>query len=130
MNINGHNPYKKGFDMLVDDIQEHEARCVTPSRSEPFSTKLSAEGVNRIGDTIADLRMEVARLRKIEAAAVAAVEYEQWQGGTWYDLMIDLQKALRGEVGADKTANVEVQGREAALAPRSVPLERPVGRKE
>ena len=26
--------------------------------------------------------------------------------------------------------NVEVQGREAALAPRSVPLERPVGRKE
>ena len=106
MNINGYNPYKKGFDMLVADIQEHEARCVTPSRCEPFSTKLSAEGVNRIGDTIADLRMEVARLRKIEAAAVAAVEYEQWQGSTWYDLMIDLQKALHGEVGADKTANV------------------------
>lgn len=27
------------------------------------------------------------------------------------------------------TPNVEVQGREAALAPRSVPLQRPVGRK-
>lgn len=34
MNINGYNPYKKGFDMLVADIQEHEARCVTPSRCE------------------------------------------------------------------------------------------------
>jgi len=94
MNINGYNPYKKGFDMLVADIENHEARCVTPSKCEPLSTKLSAEGVNRLGDTIAELRMEVARLRKIEAAAVAAVEYEQWQGGTWYDLMIDLQKTL------------------------------------
>ena len=40
---------------------------------------------------------EIERLRKIEAAAVAAVEYEQWTGGTWYGLMIDLQEALRGE---------------------------------
>lgn len=31
---------------------------------------------------------------------------------------------------APTTPNIEVQGREAALAPRSVPLERPVGRKE
>lgn len=30
----------------------------------------------------------------------------------------------------ETSSNVEVQGREAALAPRSVPLERPVGRKE
>lgn len=37
---------------------------------------------------------EIERLRKIESAAVAAVEYEQWTGGTFYDLMIDLQKAL------------------------------------
>ena len=29
-----------------------------------------------------------------------------------------------------KTPNIQVQGREAALAPRSVPLERPVGREE
>ncbi len=62
MNINGYNPYKNGFDMLVADIQEHEARCVTPSRSEPFSTKLSAEGVNRLGDTIAALRTQVAEM--------------------------------------------------------------------
>lgn len=34
------------------------------------------------------------------------------------------------ELTNDLTHNVEVQGREAALAPRSVPLERPVGRKE
>ena len=87
------------------------------------------EGMNRIGDTIADLRMEVSRLnaelahykrlgmvldeqveyhirenegiefeiirlRKIESAAIAAVAYEQWTGDTFYDLMIDLQKAL------------------------------------
>jgi hypothetical protein len=51
MNINGYNPYKNGFDMLVADIENHEARCVTPSRCEPFSTKLSAEGVNRLGYT-------------------------------------------------------------------------------
>ncbi len=105
MNINGYNPYKKGFDMLVADIQEHEARCVTPSRCEPFSTKLSAEGVNRLGDTIADLRMEVARLRVIEAAAVACSEHPVWNDDQFYGLMTELQRALRGEVGADKTAN-------------------------
>jgi hypothetical protein len=118
MNINGYNPYKKGFDMLVADIEEHEARCVTPSRCEPFSTKLSAEGVNRIGDTIAELRMEVARLRVIEAAAVACSEHPVWNDDHFYDLMIDLQKALRGEVGADKTANDRVEGRDAALSRR------------
>ena len=103
MHINGHNPYKKGFDMLVADIQEHEARCVTPSRCEPFSIKLSADGVNRLGDTIADLRMEVARLQVIEEAAAACSQYPVWNDDQFYGLMTELQKALRGEVGADKT---------------------------
>lgn len=69
MNINGYDPYKKGFDMLAADIKAHEKKAED----------------------------ELARLRRIEAAAVAAVEYEQWTGGTFYDLMIDLQKAVRGE---------------------------------
>lgn len=110
MNINGYNPYKKGFDLLAADIQEHEARCVTPSACEPFSTKLSAEGVNRLGDTIADMRMEVARLRVIEAAAVACSEHPVWNDDQFYGLMTELQRALRGEVGADKTANDRVVG--------------------
>ena len=110
MNINGYNPYKKGFDMLAADIQEHEARCVTPSRCEQFSTKLSAEGVNRLGDTLADLRMEVERLRVIEVAAVACSEHPVWNDDQFYGLMTELQRALRGEVGADKTANAKVTG--------------------
>ncbi len=110
MHINGYNPYKKGFDMLVADIKGHEARCVTPSRSEPFSTKLNAEGVNRLGDTIADLRMEVERLLVIEAAAVACSEHPVWNDDQFYGLMTELQRALRGEVGADKTANAKVSG--------------------
>ena len=63
-------------------------------KPDAFGTRLSAEGVNRLGDTIADLRMEVARLRTIEAAAVAAVDFDQWQGDEWYELMMALQKAL------------------------------------
>ena len=70
MNINGYNPYKKGFDTLVADIQNHEEEC-----------KRQTE-------------IELKRLRRIEAAAVACTEYEQWTGGTFYDLMIELQKAL------------------------------------
>lgn len=70
MKINGYNPYKKGFDMLVADIQSHEA------------------------EQKQQVKAELERLRKIEAAAVACTEYEQWTGGTFYDLMIELQKAL------------------------------------
>lgn len=70
MNINGYNPYKNGFDMLVADIQSHEA------------------------EQKQQVKAELERLRKIEAAAVACTEYEQWTGGTFYDLMIELQKAL------------------------------------
>ncbi len=70
MNIDGYNPYKKGFDMLVADIQSHEA------------------------EQKQQVKAELERLRKIEAAAVACTEYEQWTGGTFYDLMIELQKAL------------------------------------
>lgn len=44
--------------------------------------------------TIADLRLEVVRLRNIEAAAVTAVDFDQWQGDEWYEAMIALQKAL------------------------------------
>ena len=70
MNIDGYNPYKKGFDMLVADIQSHEA------------------------EQKQQVKAELERLRKIEAAAVACTEYEQLTGGTFYDLMIELQKAL------------------------------------
>ena len=75
-------------------------------KPDAFGTRLSAEGVNRLGDTIADLRMEVARLRVIEAAAVACSEHPVWNDDHFYGLMTELQRALRGEVGADKTANV------------------------
>lgn len=40
------------------------------------------------------LRTEVDRLRNIEAAAVAAVDFDQWQGDEWYESMMALQKAL------------------------------------
>lgn len=40
------------------------------------------------------LRTEVDRLRNIEASAVAAVDFDQWQGDEWYESMIALQKAL------------------------------------
>ena len=111
MNINGHNPYKRGFDMLVADIQAHEGRCVTPSASEPFSATLTAKGVNRLGDTIAELRMEVARLRSIEAAAVAAVNSEQWQGDAFHERMCELSDVLHGDPSADEPANAEITGR-------------------
>lgn len=56
--------------MLVADIQSHEA------------------------EQKQQVKAELERLRKIEAAAVACTEYEQWTGGKFYDLMIQLQKAL------------------------------------
>lgn len=76
--------------------------CPTCGRKESLFLKdfqknltITNDGLNRIGDTIASLRMENERLRKIEAAAVACTEYEQWTGSTFYDLMIALQDALR-----------------------------------
>lgn len=79
-------------------------------KPDALGTRLSADGVNRLGDTIADLRMEVARLRVIEAAAVACSEHPVWNDDQFYGLMTELQRSLRGEVGADKTANVKVTG--------------------
>ena len=43
---------------------------------------------------IAALRLEVARLHKIEAAAFTVVDFDQWHGDEWYEAMIALQKAL------------------------------------
>ena len=37
---------------------------------------------------------EIGRLRVIEAAACAAVDFDQWQGDAWYESMMALQKAL------------------------------------
>jgi hypothetical protein len=54
------------------------------------------EGMNRIGDTIADLRLEVARLRKIEEIAVMCCEHPVWNDDKFYGLMCELQKALSG----------------------------------
>ena len=53
---------------------------------------------------------ELERLRKIEAAAVACSEHPVWNDDQFYGLMTELQRALRGEVGADKTANAKVSG--------------------
>lgn len=54
---------------------------------------------------------EIARLRNIEEAAVAAVEDTPWQGDEWYDLMVDLQRALRGEVKVGVTDGCRDDGR-------------------
>jgi hypothetical protein len=110
MNINGYNPYKKGFDMLVADIENHEARCVTPSRCEPFSTKLSAEGVNRLGDTIADLRMQVKEMVDTLRMAREALDNNE------FALCAGMIDAAM-KVGADKTANAEVTGGPLAARP-------------
>ena len=107
MHINGHNPYKKGFDMLVADIQEHEARCVTPSRCEPFSIKLSADGVNRLGDTIAELRMQVA-----EMVATLKIARECLDNDELALCAGAIDAAMK--VGADKTAN-DLGNRRAAF---------------
>ena len=40
----------------------------------------------------------------IEAAAVACTEYQVWNDDQFYGLMTELQRALRGEVGAGGTA--------------------------
>jgi hypothetical protein len=103
MKINGYNPYKKGFDMLVADIQEHEARCVTPSRCEPFSIKLSVDGVNRLGDTIAELRMQVA-----EMVATLKIARECLDNDELALCAGAIDAAMK--VGADKTPNVDLTG--------------------
>lgn len=46
---------------------------------------------------------ELERLRKIEAAAVACSEHPVWNDDQFYGLMTELQRALRGEVGAGET---------------------------
>ena len=55
--------------------------------------------------TVGEMLDELERLRKIEAAAVACSEHPVWNDDQFYGLMTELQRALRGEVGADKTAN-------------------------
>lgn len=47
---------------------------------------------------------ELERLRKIEAAAVVCNDFPEWSGEAFYDSLLDLGKALRGEVGAGGTA--------------------------
>ncbi len=49
--------------------------------------------------------VEIERLRKIEAAAVACNDSPEWSGESFYDSLLDLGKALRGEIVADKTAD-------------------------
>ena len=43
------------------------------------------------------LEAEIQRLRRIEYAAVACSEHPIWNDDRFYDLMCELQKALRGE---------------------------------
>lgn len=69
--------------------------------------------------TVGEMLDELERLRKIEAAAVACSEHPVWNDDQFYGLMTELQRALRGEVGADKTANATVQAAGGALSARS-----------
>jgi hypothetical protein len=78
MNINGYNPYKKGFAMLVADIEHHTADQVD-------------------GDIHGECAREIARLRRIEHAAVLAVDSEEWAGDAFHERMGLLMDALRGE---------------------------------
>lgn len=113
MNINGYNPYKKGFDMLVADIQEHEALDELAKQCWSFD-HMSFDHVSFARSVMRAQAEEIERLRVIEAAAVACSEYPVWNDDQFYGLMIELQRALRGEVGADETAteghNADVTG--------------------
>ena len=54
MKIDGYNPYKKGFDMLVADMQSHEA------------------------EQKQQVKAELERLRKIEAAVKRGRALNDW----------------------------------------------------
>mgnify|MGYP006314336005 CR=1 FL=1 len=62
---------------------------------------------------------EIERLRSIEAAAVAAVNSEQWQGDAFHERMCELSDVLHGDPSADEPANVEGERDGAALCDRS-----------
>lgn len=108
MNINGYNPYKKGFDMLVADIQRAEALDGLAKQCWSFD-HMSFNHVSFARSVLHAQDEELERLRKIEAAAVACSEHPVWNDDQFYGLMTELQRALRGEVGADKTANDEAK---------------------
>lgn len=59
MNINKYNPYKKGFDMLVADIEAHESKQI------PYEERLQYA---------MDTALEIVRLQKLEAELT---EYHQ-----------------------------------------------------
>ena len=86
---------------------EHCPAC-EPVAQEPEVPMTPAASIFK--DEVARLNAEVERLRVIEAAAVACSEHPVWNDDHFYGLMTELQRALRGEVGADKTANAEVSG--------------------
>jgi len=103
MNINGYNPYKKGFDMLVADIQRAEALDELAKPCWSFD-HMSFNHVSFARSVLHAQDEELERLRKIEAAAVACSEHPVWNDDQFYGLMTELQRALRGEVGAGETA--------------------------
>ncbi len=96
MNIDGYNPYKKGFDMLVADI--HRAEVLDELAKPCWSfDHMSFDYVSFARSVLHPQEKELERLRAIEVAAVACVEDGQWGGEEFYELMCELQKALRGE---------------------------------
>ena len=72
-------------------------------KPDAFGTRLSAEGVNRLGDTIAELRMQMKEMVDTLRMAREALDNDE------FALCAGMIDAAM-KVGADKTANVRVEG--------------------
>ena len=88
----GH-PFKYGFNVFT---REGMKEISITGMCESCFDGLFQDDEEENHDTIADLRLEVARLRKIEEIAVMCCEHPVWNDDKFYGLMCELQKALSG----------------------------------
>jgi hypothetical protein len=72
-------------------------------KPDAFGTRLSADGVNRLGDTIADLRMQVKEMVDTLRMAREALDNDE------FALCAGMIDAAM-KVGADKTPNASLSG--------------------
>lgn len=85
------------YDHLMDEITYHKsdakkwADAYSQALSDSERAYLRAEYWK--AEHLAG-NVEIERLRIIEAAAVAALDFDQWQGDEWYEAMMSLQKSL------------------------------------
>ena len=93
---------------LLDAVEGY-ARVVLADKAVQEAFVAANQHLLKVG--AGETATEIARLRNIEAAAVAAVEDVPWQGDEWYDLMVDLQRALRGEVNVSVAESCRNDGR-------------------